>query len=840
MQRRNLYLVALGLGLLALAIVFAYRATPQPEPERPPGILAVRPEQTPQYSAAIVAGFGYKTPAPLSTTHPLYASGRNAPVGAECNGYLGRNYDDSLPGAPVWESTPAPAGCAPGDCTNLGVTWDYLDDCISAAEGVSVTLASGTQVLQPISIQVPPYFLDAGDGAGTAANPWGREYVPEWMEPFALFTFTYDNGDGNTANDTYWGVRYDSAEYKNWLIAMIEQAGARYNDNPQVALVRVGIGYQAESQPVKLEALGSKNTQLRQAHEAAGVTCLEYRDFMYDLIEAAYTAFPDKAVFFNGAVGACGWNPYANGETLRERAYEETSDGNPGWAYNFDLVGLSLHGLKPDSADGEAWSTYTPRSQGYGVLKAGQKLDESSLSFPVAYEYMNNPSSGNPGTADDPWQSNYWHALAAAGLGADYVLPLSTWASYYTDEYWQVIAEMLGDQGDRAWVVLRDAEWPEFSWNAGTYGRSGVRGDWDNHAVILTPTAYPQACSASVRATATAYYKIQSDAGNTMGYNPCSVTLPTPVATYQTTPSVDAAGVTNMQQRLWQRQARQLNSSVRLGLEVAPTWQYYGDQADVSVSVVYLDNSATDFTVNTKTAAGTDAHVVDRVNSGLWKRTTWTVTDALITNSLAVSGIGNAFIEVVNGTAALYLGQLYFDVDSVGVEASPTPTYTPTPTATATATPTATTTATPTPTPTSTPSYTAGVRFNEVSPSELYDWSLSGAVSPADRYFELINWAATPADISGYKVDNGMAIYTFPTGTTIGPYAHKVFLAEDTVPIPAGPAILEFRTAGGATLADVTYSTAPGAGYCYAASPDGSGSFTWVAPELCSPGQPNP
>jgi len=159
--------------------------------------------------------------------------------------------------------------------------------------------------------------------------------------------------------------------------------------------------------------------------------------------------------------------------------------------------------------------------------------------------------------------------------------------------------------------------------------------------------------------------------------------------------------------------------------------------------------------------------------------------------------------------------------------------------ATITPTATATRTATPTPTPsrTPTPVYAAGVRFNEVSPSELYDWSLSGTVSAADRYFELINWSATTANISGWSVGNGVDLYTFPPGTTIGPYARKVFLAEDTVSIGAE------LTLYNSTLAFVDESlhgSAPDVGYCYSASPDGSGSFAWVAPENCTPGQPNP
>ncbi len=139
-----------------------------------------------------------------------------------------------------------------------------------------------------------------------------------------------------------------------------------------------------------------------------------------------------------------------------------------------------------------------------------------------------------------------------------------------------------------------------------------------------------------------------------------------------------------------------------------------------------------------------------------------------------------------------------------------------------------------------TPVLPTGVRFNEVAPWELYDWSLSGTVSAADRYFELINWSAAPADISGYTVDNGYAVfYTFPPGTTIGPYSRKVFLAEDTLPIYAN-GDLTLYDRNDAFVTWVVYYGNPGPGYCYQAQPDGSSLFAWTPPEACSPGLPNP
>lgn len=185
-------------------------------------------------------------------------------------------------------------------------------------------------------------------------------------------------------------------------------------------------------------------------------------------------------------------------------------------------------------------------------------------------------------------------------------------------------------------------------------------------------------------------------------------------------------------------------------------------------------------------------------------------------------------------------------------EPTPTPTGTQVPTATPTRTATPPITYTPTPTATGLPTHTptvtltpvlpAGLRFNEVSPSELYDWSLSGSVTPADRYFELINWSGTEADISGWMLYDsvGTILYTFPPGTTIGPYARKVFLAEDVIALPSSGGLFDLYDDSGGFQDTLYYPAVPDTGYCYSASPDGSGSFAWVAPENCTPGQPNP
>ena len=450
-------------------------------------------------------------------------------------------------GDEIWETEPT--GCTGFACSNLGVEWDYIDTCLGAARAYTVTIGAGEVISQPVSIAVPPYFIDAG-GAGTGGDPYGQEYIPNWLEADGLTTLSYDG-------KTYHGVNYDDAEFKGWLIAMIEAAAERYADDPQIYMVRVGVGFQAETQPIKCigSHAGCVQEDLMAAHEASVATCNEYKDFVADLVNAAAAAFPNKAVTFNGGPDPCS---STKSMVYRYQSYESVATPNPGWGILSTPVALSLHAIAPDRADAERWNPSAPRAEGYGFLIAGQTVDEQ-FGYPVAFEYQSNPSDSAVGA--DKWQFNYWTALAAAGLGGDYLLPFYTWDGFYSLDYWDVALEKLSDGQPHAWVIMRDAEHPDVSWNSGTYGNSGYRGNFEEHLTLLTPTAFPQACNASLKATATAAVKANADAGNTIIYDPCPLVLPTPAITREPTPSAGLTPDFNMTNRLLDRQARLLSPS---------------------------------------------------------------------------------------------------------------------------------------------------------------------------------------------------------------------------------------------------------------------------------------
>lgn len=160
-----------------------------------------------------------------------------------------------------------------------------------------------------------------------------------------------------------------------------------------------------------------------------------------------------------------------------------------------------------------------------------------------------------------------------------------------------------------------------------------------------------------------------------------------------------------------------------------------------------------------------------------------------------------------------------------------TPTYTPRPTNTNTPAPTATNT------PTRTPTVVAGTGlfFNEISPTDLYDWNLDGSVTAADRWVELYNAGAAAVDLAGYTISDGTFTGTVRVwGMTISASGGKrVILGEDFTTFPAS-GTLTLRNALGATVATITYNAQTN-GLCYARVP--SGSSGWQNNQVCTPGQ---
>lgn len=839
-RRTKLLLTLAGAGLLLLAVVvgLSLRLAPvsRPGPETRPTVTPdfvinerwIEALPTPMSGGVFIAGFNYSTPPPLPTTSKWWTAGAKAPVGVECNGYLGYNVAGDHPGTgAVWETQPS--GCTGFSCSNYGINWAYADACVTGAAGVSVTTGAGKTAPQSIMLAVPPYILDQG-GSGTSGDPFGDEQIPDWLESACLSTFTYDS-------KTYNRINYDNDTCKGWLKTFIQQAGARYSNNSQLVMVRVCIGFQCESQPVKCGTGHSACVQasLIGAMESSGVTCAEYRAFMKELVDTAKTAFPKQIVTFNGAPQACNTSPYKSGEALRYNFYENTSDGNPGWGSLNTPVALSIHGMEPDREDAHKWTSSVSEEEGYGLIEAMRTVNDD-FGFGAVGEYWANPTDIG---SDDPWQYHAWAAYAVAGIGADFIGPWWPWRDFWTNEFFYVTQEKMSNaHPEHAWTILREMEQPRYTWNSGTYGQSGIPGDFGRYLAVLTPTAYPQACNSYIKGEATKTVATVVAAGNSLAYNPCPLALPTPAMTKQPTPVADANGETNMLNRILNRQARQIGASGTMGLALSPAWTYFGSSHDVALTVRYLDTGTDDVTVDVATAGGAASHTIDRQNTRVWREEAWTVSGAQLGNGIAVSGRGNAFIRLTNGTTPLYLHEVSFTVQQETAP-TPTPTRTLTPSPTPTRTPTATTTTifVPSPTPVSPwPEQACPNRPTINIDGDLADWAgVTGVTLSASAASYLFPGTPVPTtgDISAtfYCAHAGSALFlagvvtddaiSVPTGNLSGGDAAEVGLdgradgalklvVDDHDLLIAGGASLEWRnfdtlpTEG--TLAKSTFS----------------------------------
>ncbi len=650
-----------------------------PTPRGLPGERVIGAAVTPGEPLAILwrmsAFSSFSTPVPIPTAHPLYASGAHFPMGIECNHYLS---------AGVWATPPSGGGaCTTEPCSTSNIDWSYIDDCLSLAAGYNITLRDGSQVPEPVAIMIPPYFLGTGGGSGTYGSPRLASYLPSWLASSAGHVFGYDGY-------YYNGIRYDDPTFINRMRQLITEAGTRYNGDSQVVLVRLNLGYQAETQPVYYLPLGSTgNKGLIAAHEAAGVTCAEYRAFVRAMAEAAVAAFPNKPVVIGAGPAMCSTAQYDTGFESRYAFFNTTSDGNPGWYAQATVtpVGMSINGILPDYGDASRFNP-TTAGQDWGMFVAGDRALEKRA--PVVWEYYQNYYN----VGEDRYQYDYWAALAAASIGGDFIFPYQGWETYTTWEYWDVIWNYLGGRDDVAYTVLRDAEYLGKTWNSGAYGQSGYRGDFERHLTLDAAEDYPQACVPSVKSAATAAVATAVAAGgNTITYNPCPVALPTVKATAQPTPSPDATGDWNMQQRIYNRQARSFpDSGEPMRFEVASDWTFAGTERACRVRMRYLDVGTNDadlavqvFVPTWYDANGYVGANIDKSNTGLWQTYTWTG----FCNFAHAGGV----VWLYNATGTDYIQEVRIDV----LEATPTPTVTGTPPA-ATNTPTATPTITETPT----------------------------------------------------------------------------------------------------------------------------------------------
>ncbi len=608
--------------------------------------------------------------------------------------------------------------------------------------------------------------------------------------PAGLPTVAY-NGVGAGCAPTEYGPDYGATRYRN-AVATVEAAmAAKFGSDSRIAGFALQIGASGEAWGVQDDP-----TCAKKAYFETPVPCQSYLDAV-ELAAKWLRQGTNKPISLASGVNPCSpSNSWMNeGRKATKRFFDDLNltptvmaPGTPAY------IGYRYNGLLPDDAQ-SMYSTPTPGP--YGHYQYGYSYpDKGGIFYETKLFAAAIPTADRQGFAD-------YMVLNAASANAAAIFVQRDWPQYISPRVLNVIGQTLGTtaaDAPLAWIWFRGAEYYTIADNA-SVKHSGYPEPFTHLARVTgaaTPTTY---CSPAVRATAQA-------TGGTAPPNACQQLLNAPAAPESRNALSYAAG--NI-----------------VGIDIADEWARGGaGNRDYLVSLRYLDNAAAGvITVAWRNAAGVEStYVVDLAGGGAWQTAEWTITAAL----------NNRYtdhdLELRISGAAVLLNSLI--VTAADAPATATPTNTPT----ATFTPTATRTPTPTftPTATATPIYPAGVRFNEVNSAEGGDWNLSGDVNQADRYFELINWQPTTADLTGWSVTNGTTSYTL-TGS-ISSRERKVWLAEDALNIP-NSGTLTLRNAQATPVATVVYAAAT-PGRCYAAHPDAS--TTWLNNQPCSPGQVNP
>jgi hypothetical protein len=698
---------------LALAVWLAACSPPDkpivPEPDFETRFI--NPLSTPQVAFIFHASDGgtHYTPMPRPTQDALYPG--NYPFGQDCN------YDLTH----LWATEPVTSGACStlGACSESRIDWGDIDACIAAAAAHTITIRGGDVISQPVVLTLPGPWAGAG-GGGTAGNPYAIDYMPGWMDALSFnsaFAYTKPAGAGTpTPTPAYYdGIHFDNASFLNRMAQMVQEGCVKYNSDPQVALVRLNVGHLKETEPINCvnANVGCVPESLVEDHEALIASCDSYKIFIDTIARTAAQYCSSKSIVVPAAPAMCAQNDVDRTWETKKFLWD---DPTTGWHGGTPVaIGYAMNALSPDYGNA---SGYPGEYNGYDAYKLYSFSDTAyayTTRVPLAHEYQYLPSHS---MVVDDFQYNVWTAYMGAQIHADQLASFAAWpAITFTDWYWEVIDYWLGSYAGRAWVILRDQEWPTYRVNTYPIYYSGYQGNFAANMDLLTPVAYPQYCDSEVvkvaqtavaAAAPTPFVKPCINAANT------PQRLPTAKATFQATPSPDATSQYNVYQRVRSRQARQLAVSATMGFALDTTWTQYNTLQDVTISVGYLDIGTDEMLLHTALGAGTyDEQTITKGNTGLWKRASFDISGAVLYNDLSVAGRGYSFLTLQNGdTSIAYIGEVLFD--ALGSDATATPTLTPTATAsntftpspTASNTPTATFTPTETPTPSATPTAT--------------------------------------------------------------------------------------------------------------------------------------
>ncbi|MFH1967120.1 MAG: hypothetical protein ABIJ03_01270 [Patescibacteria group bacterium] len=346
------------------------------------------------------------------------------------------------------------------------INWQVYETQIAGAQPVNTQ--TGWQK-QPISLVLPPQNLDLG-GSGTASNPFNRLFAPSWAQSFIRTI--------QTEHHTY--QTWDYGKLTSHVVWLMGEAGKKYNQDPRIGVIRLYLGFQGETQPIKdcqtywQDVPGgcqdSDPTAALKAFAADPKYCREYMDYIFAVGQAAVQAFPNKPVIAMAQTVGC---PNYSGTRWRRELYDR-------WQKAGVQVGYSSNSLVTDWSNAEG---FRPNDDWSSWLTYKNLSGLAPLSVETAIFAFQSPSLQGMHT--------YWAGLVAQSLGAtSYFSPRGVLQNapdvFFTD--WQSYA-----QNNRVSVVLRDREQPGQSWD-NQRGSSGLRGNLNIGAHQTNITETPQAC----------------------------------------------------------------------------------------------------------------------------------------------------------------------------------------------------------------------------------------------------------------------------------------------------------------------------------------------------------
>ncbi|NOX62089.1 MAG: DNRLRE domain-containing protein [Chloroflexi bacterium] len=246
-------------------------------------------------------------------------------------------------------------------------------------------------------------------------------------------------------------LNYLNPKIQTALRELIAALGERYKDDPRIAAVEIGIGYNGESSPWPLTKTCDKEAQ-RAAYESkygeTGPT--EWTNYHLFLIDAYVAAFPGKTI------STIITGPYAEDDRWRvvERAVEQG-------------VGLMVTSLAADyySNRGKSgiycyWGDISrPGSLVGPEMARAYRTQWAPLAHnwrfvPIGFEFNNAHSLIGLDVEAHTW----WSALNALDKRADFVEPYE--ANLAFEEVWQFFDRYAGAGADTtpdAWIVFRSS-----------------------------------------------------------------------------------------------------------------------------------------------------------------------------------------------------------------------------------------------------------------------------------------------------------------------------------------------------------------------------------------------